>query len=287
MPSPLRSFVVLLPALCLAACGDDATRPAAPGTGGAGAGSNAATAGASAGGTSAGGAGGPTSGGANGGSIGGGGQRSAGASGGGPPGGGAGEAAAGFAGENAGGSTSSGSAGAPPTSTCTPAPPSSFDPVGAYEPPPSTPTVVVTSSADSGVGSLRAALATAAEGAVVGFDKVLANKTIVLETTLTLTKGITLDGSDAPGLTLDGQKKVSLLKLNGDQATTLIIRSLRFVRGKTAGSGGAINLNGSHLNVEIAGCRFEGEALTNRHDGAISWGRQRHRWRNHGWAIDR
>ncbi len=59
---------------------------------------------------------------------------------------------------------------------------------------------VVTTTADSGNGSLRAVIAAAPSGATVTFDSSLAGKSIVLSTgEIPLTKDITLDASPLPG----------------------------------------------------------------------------------------
>src|SRR6185369_12955679 len=53
----------------------------------------------------------------------------------------------------------------------------------------------VTSTADSGAGSLRQALADACAGGTITFDAALSGGTIHLASTLTLAKDVTIDGS--------------------------------------------------------------------------------------------
>lgn len=65
----------------------------------------------------------------------------------------------------------------------------------------------VTTPADKGKGSLRAAIAAAQNGDRIRFDAALANKTIVLKTgQLDISQNVTIDGSQAPGITISGNK---------------------------------------------------------------------------------
>ena len=70
------------------------------------------------------------------------------------------------------------------------------------QPPPTE--VVVTTLNDSGTGSLRAAIAKVADGGMVTFDPALAGGTVTLTSPLVVAKGVTVDGSAAPGLALSG-----------------------------------------------------------------------------------
>ena len=141
--------------------------------------------------------------------------------------------------------------------TCAGAPASSFDPVAAWQPPALVASLIVTSVADSGPGSLRATLQNAPSGAIVGFAPGLAGATIALQSTLELGESVTVDGSAAPGLTLDGGNTVRLIRGNGDAPRRYAFFGLRVVRGKTEGSGGAMSFNGQALDVEVGGCTFE------------------------------
>lgn len=65
--------------------------------------------------------------------------------------------------------------------------------------------IKVTNTADSGKGSLRAALDSAQAGDTIQFDSSLANKTITLTSgELAITKDITIDGAGAENLTISG-----------------------------------------------------------------------------------
>ncbi len=58
---------------------------------------------------------------------------------------------------------------------------------------------VVTSSADSGPGTLRSAITNAASGAVITFGPNLTGATITLSNTLTINMNLTIDASALPG----------------------------------------------------------------------------------------
>jgi len=153
---------------------------------------------------------------------------------------------------------------------CPIVPSSDFDPRSAYVPPALTANVVVSSVADDGAGSLRAALRDAPAGAVVGFAPDLAGRTIALESTLVLTQSVTLTGAAAPGLTVDAQRRGSAFRYGSDSAAVLRFFSLRIVNGRTAGSGGAITVNGNEVELEVGGCTFEDNAANE--GGAIRYG---------------
>ena len=137
---------------------------------------------------------------------------------------------------------------------CRAAPAESFDPLAGYLAPPFAPTAQVTTLADSGPGSLRAAVA---GGGVVGFAPALAGQTIKLASTLELVGSVTIDGSAAPGITVDAAQSGGAIHFNGDAPTKLRFFALRMKNGKTTGSGGAISVNGVAVDVEIGGVRFE------------------------------
>lgn len=157
--------------------------------------------------------------------------------------------------------------------TCPSRPERAFDPRRNYVAPALTPTLVVTSAANDGGGSLRQALGTAAPGAVIGFDPQLAGRTIALDATLTLTKSVTITGAAAPGMTIDAQHHGSAFQYGSDSPTILKFFALRIVNGRTTGSGGAISLNGNDVDLEIGGCTFENNAANE--GGALRVGYRR------------
>lgn len=160
---------------------------------------------------------------------------------------------------------------APPS--CGAAPAADFDPRTGYRAPALTPAIVVSAATDDGPGSLRQALRDAAAGAVIGFDSALAGRSIALESTLQLERSVTLDGSAAPGITLDGQERGSILAYSSDTPIALRFFALRFVRGRSPGAGGALNLNGDRVELEVGGCTFEGNGANE--GGAIRVGYRR------------
>ena len=62
----------------------------------------------------------------------------------------------------------------------------------------------VTSTADSGAGSLRKALGSVCVGGTMRFAPALAGQTITNLSALTIGKNVTIDGAGAAGLTISG-----------------------------------------------------------------------------------
>lgn len=99
--------------------------------------------------------------------------------------------------------------------------------------------VTVTTTADSGKGSLRAAIATSRSGDTIQFDGRLANKTIALRSgELSIDKDLTIDGSAADGLTISGSRASRVFSLERGKKATL--KNLTIADGKTRGEGGGI-----------------------------------------------
>ena len=80
--------------------------------------------------------------------------------------------------------------------------------------------VPVTSDADSGPNTLRAALATATNGDTIVFA-LPAGSTISLASTLTVTNNVAIDGAGSSGLTLDGNHAVTVLTINNTATATV------------------------------------------------------------------
>ena len=103
---------------------------------------------------------------------------------------------------------------------------------------------IVTTSADSGAGSLRAAIAQAQSGDTITLASSLAGATLKLQSQLELSPGqnITLDGGTAPGFTIDGGQKHRLLQVNSNHVnpTKLTVKNLTLANGYTPERGGAI-----------------------------------------------
>ncbi|MEO1394226.1 MAG: choice-of-anchor Q domain-containing protein [Cyanobacteria bacterium J06634_5] len=101
-------------------------------------------------------------------------------------------------------------------------------------------TITVTSTADSGKGSLRAAIASSKAGDSIRFAKKLTGKTITLKSgQLVLDKSITIDGSGARGLTISGNQSSRVFYL--DKKRTATLKNLTIANGKTLGAGGGID----------------------------------------------
>lgn len=119
--------------------------------------------------------------------------------------------------------------------------------------------ITVTSTADSGAGSLRDALARATAGSTIVVASTLANRTIRLTSgQLVITKNLTIDATAAPGLTLSGNNTSRIMRVERNISVTL--KNLTFVDGNavsgaTPGWGGAINV-GNFAQLNLFGCTF-------------------------------
>jgi Ca2+-binding RTX toxin-like protein len=107
------------------------------------------------------------------------------------------------------------------------------------------PTLTVTTIADSGAGSLRNAIATAAAGDTIVFAASLANQTITLtsgQIEIAPGKNITIDGSGAPGLAISGNNasRIFLVNSNVNFITTATISNLTLRDAYTSDRGAAI-----------------------------------------------
>jgi hypothetical protein len=106
----------------------------------------------------------------------------------------------------------------------------------------------VTSVADSGPGSLRKAIGSVCVGGTVRFAAALAGQTISLASgALTIGKNVTIDGADAPGLTISGGGTVRVIEMNA--GTTATIRNLILTRGYGFQLAGGI-LNNGNLTLD-------------------------------------
>lgn len=98
----------------------------------------------------------------------------------------------------------------------------------------------MTTIADNGKGSLRAAIAAAKSGDTIQFAKRLKGKTVKLKSgQLALTKDITINGGQVPGLTISGNNSSRVFYLA--KKTKAIIKNLIIANGKTKGAGGGID----------------------------------------------
>ena len=105
--------------------------------------------------------------------------------------------------------------------------------------------ITVTSSADSGAGSLRQAIADACAGATIDFAPALSGATIHLASTLTISKNLTIDGSAlASQITIsgdsndDGTGDVGVFHIDSNK--TVSLNSLVITKGAASSVGGGI-----------------------------------------------
>lgn len=91
--------------------------------------------------------------------------------------------------------------------------------------------ITVTSIADNGTGSLRAAIAQSQSGDTIQFASTLANQTITLtsgELDIPVGKNLVIDGAGASGLTISGNNTSRILHLESTSVnpTSLTIKNL-------------------------------------------------------------
>jgi beta-glucanase (GH16 family) len=127
----------------------------------------------------------------------------------------------------------------------------------------------VTSTADSGVGSLRSALAATAAGGTITIDPALAGETVELASPLTAARSVTIDASEAPGFTLDAGGSSRVLEVGGAADVTLLGG---IITGGSHGlQGGAVRVAGALTleDVTVVGNRTTGGDDFNHGGGAI------------------
>jgi predicted outer membrane repeat protein len=133
-------------------------------------------------------------------------------------------------------------------------------------------TIVVTTAADSGVGSLREAIATATTGTTIQFAPNLANQTIQLTSgSLQIAPGqqISIDGQGAVGLTISGGRasRIFFVNSNQDFPAGLTLRNLILANGYTPEVGGAIYVT-HRGNVSVEQVNFRNN-IADQGGGAI------------------
>ncbi|WP_315790361.1 right-handed parallel beta-helix repeat-containing protein [Fischerella sp. JS2] len=117
--------------------------------------------------------------------------------------------------------------------------------------------IKVTNTADSGKGSLRAALDSVQAGDTIQFDSSLANKTITLTSgELAITKDITIDGAGAENLTISGNNATRVFSVSSYVNAT--VKNLTLTNGMVTGKdgrGGAIAA-WDYSNLQVENCNF-------------------------------
>jgi hypothetical protein len=115
--------------------------------------------------------------------------------------------------------------------------------------------LTVTSTADSGAGSLREAIAKAQAGDTIQFAPSLANKTITLTSgQLNVAKNLIIDGAGAAGLSVSGNNASRVFEVRG-LGTNFTLKNLTVANGRTTSEGGAI-LTGLQNVLTVENCQF-------------------------------
>ncbi|QIR41136.1 type I secretion C-terminal target domain-containing protein [Tolypothrix sp. PCC 7910] len=115
-------------------------------------------------------------------------------------------------------------------------------------------TINVTSTADNGAGSLRAALASAQTGDTIKFASTLANKTITLTSgQINITKNLTIDGAGAANLKISGNNASRIFEVGRHVNATL--RNLSITNGYSTERGGAVKVV-DYGSITVDNCKF-------------------------------
>ncbi|MBI5774529.1 MAG: SBBP repeat-containing protein, partial [Verrucomicrobia bacterium] len=127
----------------------------------------------------------------------------------------------------------------------------------------------VTTVADSGPGSLRAAVSNAAPGDTITFDLTLSGQTITLTSgQITLDKNLTIDASAlAAGIAINGNNASRAFYLAS--GATNVLNSLTFTNCSNAGGGGAIDGYGDNIDLTLNDCSFINNASPSGAGGAV------------------
>ncbi|MBH8553386.1 hypothetical protein I8751_13580 [Nostocaceae cyanobacterium CENA357] len=114
--------------------------------------------------------------------------------------------------------------------------------------------ISVTTSADSGAGSLREAISSAQAGDTIKFASSLANKTIKLTSgQLVITEDINIDGSGAANLKISGNNTTGVFTV--ERQVNVTFNNLTIADGKTSGRGGAIKVF-DYGNIKVTNSQF-------------------------------
>ncbi|QQR86208.1 MAG: hypothetical protein IPJ76_16670 [Flavobacteriales bacterium] len=109
-------------------------------------------------------------------------------------------------------------------------------------------TLTVTTTADSGPGSLRATVAAAASGDVIVFDAATNGIPIVLTTgEIAITTSLTITGNDTTNTVVSGNNASRIFNIMG--AGSVAINSMKLTMGTSATNGGAVVSSGSMVSM--------------------------------------
>ncbi len=127
--------------------------------------------------------------------------------------------------------------------------------------------IVVTSADNSGTGTLRAAIASAAAGDTIVFNGDLAGTDIKLLSPLVIDTSITIDGSAASGISIDGNNVVTDFDIT---ASDVAIENLSIINGNGVGTNGTTSFDKASLSIYAGnaggGIFLTGNFLTLEHD---------------------
>jgi hypothetical protein len=134
---------------------------------------------------------------------------------------------------------------------------------------------VVTSSNDSGAGSLRAIINSACPGSTISFDMSQVTSPITLATELAINKSLTISGPGASQLTISGNTVTRVFNVTVPSPGVVTFSDLTIANGKIGGVGGGIllnstgtfNLNSSVLSGNVANF---GGGIYNAGTGAVN-----------------
>lgn len=133
-------------------------------------------------------------------------------------------------------------------------------------------TNIVTTTADSGTGSLRSFIASSAiVGDTIIFHPVLSGQTILLTSgQLFLNKSLTIDGSGLlNGIAINGNNSSRIFQVIDGH--TVVLTCLTITNGRALGNGGGIH-NGVGATLTVNQCSFLGNLATNSGGGIYNAG---------------
>jgi hypothetical protein len=130
-------------------------------------------------------------------------------------------------------------------------------------------TIIVTSTADSGPGSLRQAIADAASGDCITFSSQIHGQAITLLSSLTISKDLTITGPGASQLAVHGAGVVGLIAVRGGAVVTVSGLTIRDgVRG-IDNQGGNLTIIDCVITGNSAGPPWDGAGIYNK-DGSLT-----------------
>ncbi|MBD1938885.1 choice-of-anchor Q domain-containing protein [Microcoleus sp. FACHB-68] len=111
--------------------------------------------------------------------------------------------------------------------------------------------LTVTTNADSGVGSLREAIASAQAGDTIQFSSSLANQTISLTSQIEIDKHLTIDGAGATNLTISGNNATRVFYSDWrylvPEGFNISLKNLTIANGKTTDADGGAGIRMGYL----------------------------------------